>query len=223
MSEPTLQALCPPRIEIRPGIWLDARLAVWLADARILVVADLHWGYVASHRIHGNLLPAWGDADIARRLNSLINDYKPGEMIWLGDSLHTLVGPEAANEFLKSCSVPITLVSGNHDARWKPARNRLSVIRGRYFFHHGDRVLEVEPGLLEIVGHHHPAISWHDGAGTRLKLPALIESAQRLVLPAFSPWAAGVSWNLPAAGETIYAIASKRIFTVPPSREQKAP
>jgi metallophosphoesterase superfamily enzyme len=216
-----LQTQCPPRVEIRRDIWLDARLALWLAELRILVVADLHWGYAVSHRVHGNLLPAWGDADIAQRLNSLVADYDPSEMIWLGDSLHTLAGPDAASEFLNASPVPVTIVSGNHDARWSRAQGCAVLTRGSFFLHHGDRAHDVPVEALEIVGHHHPAISWRDGGGTRLKLPALIAGRRRLVLPAFSPWAAGVPWENPVADETVYAIGSKRIFTVPRAHNQK--
>jgi metallophosphoesterase superfamily enzyme len=200
---------------------LDARLALWLAESRILVVADLHWGYVASHRATGNLLPAWGDADIARRLNALIEDYRPVEMIWLGDSLHTLAGSESANDFLRSATVPVTIVSGNHDSRWSRAKDRVFVARSRFFFHHGDRTHAIPPESIEVVGHHHPAVGWSDGAGMRLKLPALIASSRRLVLPAFSPWAAGVLWTSEFPGEAIYAIGTKRIFTVPHAHHQK--
>ena len=218
-----LQTQCPPRVEIRRDIWLDARLALWLAELRILVVADLHWGYAASHRVQGNLLPAWGDADIARRLNSLIADYDPVEMIWLGDSLHTLAGPDAASDFLRASPIPVTIVSGNHDARWSRAKGRATVMRSSFFLHHGDRTPEVPAGALEIVGHHHPAIAWKDGAGMRLKLPALVAAPRRLVLPAFSPWAGGVPWKTLAPDETVYAIGSKRIFTVPRAHDQKGP
>lgn len=214
-------SISAPRVLVSPGLWLDARLALWMADARILVVADLHWGYVMSHRAQGNLLPAWGDADITRRLDALIADYSPAEMIWLGDSLHTLAGADAANVFLRKVTFPITVVAGNHDARWKVAKDVAAVGRANCYLHHGDRVHVIPDDALEIVGHHHPAVSWSDGAGTRLKLPALIASQRRLVLPAFSPWAAGTPWKLGAEGEVVYAIGTKRIFTLPQPRTHK--
>ena len=210
-----------PRMEIHPGVWLDSRLGLYLADARILVVADLHWGYATSHRAHGNLLPAWGDEEIAQRLHGLLIDYQPDEMIWLGDSLHTLAGAEAAEVFLRGLKTPVTVVSGNHDARWVRAKNCPFVNRAGYLLHHGDQEKETGEASREIVGHFHPAVSWQDGAGTRLKLPALVATARRLVLPAFSPWAAGVTWNPCSPGETLYAISSKRIFTLPHTRTQK--
>jgi metallophosphoesterase superfamily enzyme len=213
----------PPRLEIQPDVWLDARLALWLAGCRALVVADLHWGYVESHRAQGNLLPAWGDAEIAARLRALVADYQPRELIWLGDSLHTLSGRRAAEAYLAGSGVPVTVIAGNHDVRWNRAQGTTVVSRDGFLLHHGDQHPENPHRAVEIVGHLHPAVVWHDGAGTRLKLPALVAAPGRLVLPAFSPWAAGAPWKLGVAGETVYAIGQKRIFTVSPAPGQKQP
>jgi putative SbcD/Mre11-related phosphoesterase len=201
--------------EIRPGLWLDSRLALWFAIERTLVVADLHWGYAASHRARGNLVPWWGDDDIEQRLVALIATYQPAEMIWLGDVVHAAEGAARVETFLRDAPVPITLVAGNHDRRWRGATAK-AVTRGDYFFHHGDSAQPVPPRSLEIVGHHHPAVSWSEGAGTHLKLPALVVSSRRIVLPAFSPWAAGTPWRAERnENELLWAVAPTRIFAVP--------
>lgn len=210
------QPAASTRTEIQPGIWLDSRRAVWFAAERLLAIADLHWGYAASHRARGNLLPVWGDDELEIRLRALIAEYAPAEMIWLGDVVHAAEGAARAEAFLRTAPVPVALVTGNHDRRWR-AGGVVSTIRGRYFFHHGDTVATVPAGLLEVIGHHHPAVSWWDGAGASVKLPALVASPQRLVLPAFSPWAAGTPWTASAGGqETLWAVAPSRIFSVPP-------
>jgi metallophosphoesterase superfamily enzyme len=211
-------------LEIQPGIWLAGRLALWLARPRLLVVGDLHWGYAASHQACGNLLPMWGDAELALRLHDLIENYRPTEMLWLGDSLHTLAGREPAEKFLRETDTPVIVLSGNHDRRWIPGANPdagppvempATLTRDGYFFHHGHLSPPLPPDCLEIVGHHHPALAWSDGAGGRLKLPALVASAKRLILPAFSPWAAGSPWNAELGeDEKLFAIAPKRIFAV---------
>ncbi|MEO5960605.1 MAG: metallophosphoesterase, partial [Opitutaceae bacterium] len=190
----TSSTAAPIRAEILPGIWLDSRLALWLAAERLLIVADLHWGYAASHRARGNLLPVWGDDEIERRLRSLLADYQPAEMLWLGDIVHAAEGAARAEDFLRTAALPIVALAGNHDRRWGRARER-TAIRGRFFFHHGDAAPFVPPGHVEVVGHHHPAVVWGDGAGSRIKLPALVAGTQRLVLPAFSPWAGGAPWS----------------------------
>lgn len=203
------------RSEIQPGIWLDSRRAVWFAAERLLAIADLHWGYAVSHQARGHLLPIWGDDELAARLLALLADYSPVEMIWLGDIVHAAEGAARAEAFLRTAPVPVALVTGNHDRHWRP-KGVVSTIRGRYFFHHGDTSPPVPAGLLEVIGHHHPAVSWWDGAGASVKLPALVASPQRLVLPAFSPWAAGMPWTATAGGqETLWAVAPARIFSLP--------
>ncbi len=207
--------------EIEPGLWLDARRAVYFEPLGLLAVADLHWGYAASHQAAGNLLPSWGDEEIARRLDSLIADYQPTEMIWLGDSLHDLAGRHAAEAFLQSCRLPVILLPGNHDRKWSVATEK-SVSRGPYFFHHGDTELRAPNGCIEVVGHFHPAFSWYDGAGSRVKLPGLVRGPKRIILPAFSPWAAGTPWNS-SLGETeeLWVIAPNRVFPVTPALLRK--
>lgn len=200
------------RAEVLPGLWLDSRLALWIPAERLLVVADLHWGYAASHRARGHLLPIWGDDEIEARLRALVADYAPAEMLWLGDIVHAAEGSARAERFIQTCSVTITLLAGNHDRRWRRA-TAPCLQRGQLFFHHGDRACTVPAGTLEIIGHHHPAVDWGDLAGSRVKLPALIASPSRLVLPAFSPWAAGTAWNDQlAAADTLWVIAPNRVF-----------
>ncbi len=215
-------ALAPPRAEIRPGVWLDARRALWFEATRLLVVADLHWGYSAAHRARGNLLPHWGDDQLAATLHALIADYSPAEFLWLGDIVHAAPGAGGAEAFLRAAPVAVTLIGGNHDRRWT-APTAPHAVRAGCFFHHGDRAWPVPPGHCEVVGHHHPAVTWDDGAGTRLKLPALVSSDRRLVLPAFSPWAAGTAWD-PAPDETLWAVAAARVFALPRApRPSRAP
>jgi uncharacterized protein len=140
------------REQILPGVWLDSRRAVFFEELSLLAIADLHWGYAQSHRASGNLLPLWGDDRIARELNELIESYQPREMLWLGDSLHDLNGRASAERFLAEARCEVTLVLGNHDARWKVGRDR-EVRRANFFFHHGNNAAVVEPGVVEVIGH----------------------------------------------------------------------
>ena len=210
---------------IAPGLLFDARLALFLEATRTLVVADLHWGYAESHRAAGNLLPAWGDDTLESTLQSLLADYSPAELIWLGDSLHTArSAPQSrarAEAFIAASPAPVLVLAGNHDARWSFA-TAAPVVRDRFILHHGDRPLppnlprsSSSGAMIEIIGHHHPAYVHRDGAGARLKLPALVQSPTRLILPAFSPWAAGLAWNERlAAGETLWAATPRRLLPI---------
>lgn len=210
--------------EVLPGVWLDSRRALWIASRRLLVVADLHWGYAASHRVQGNLLPDWGDEALAATLRALEDDYRPATTVWLGDSLHTLAGAVPAETFLEQARSPTVVLAGNHDDRWLRGGRGLAPVRALpewhetpgYFLHHGHRSPAVPAGAVEITGHHHPALGWNDRAGGRLKLPALVVSPTRLILPAFSPWASGTPWNdTLQPGETLYGITPRRLLAVP--------
>ncbi|MCU0792922.1 MAG: metallophosphoesterase [Opitutaceae bacterium] len=207
---------------VLPDLLIDSRLAAYLPATRTLVVADLHWGYAESHRATGNLLPAWGDDQIESTLRALLADHTPDELVWLGDSLHTARSAPAARAraeaFIAGAPCPVRVVAGNHDARW-PVASPAPLVRDRFLLHHGDRVVANPDNLLEIVGHHHPAYLHRDGAGARLKLPAFVQSATRLILPAFSPWAAGVAWNdRLAPGDTLWAATPRRLLPFrPPS------
>ena len=212
----------PTRREVAPGVWIDTRRALFLDEPQALIVADIHWGYAVAHRAAGNLLPMWGDDEIARGLSGLIEHYRPREFIWLGDSLHTLDGRRAAEEFIRSHAerVSITILGGNHDRKW----TRVSATEhslGCFYLRHGDDLRSEPPtDCVEIVGHHHPALSMRDGAGGRVRIPALVASPRRLILPAFSPWAAGVEWNQRlAVDDVLWALAPSRIFAV--TREKR--
>jgi uncharacterized protein len=203
--------------EIAPGVLLDADLALWFQEPRCLVIADIHWGYALTHRRRGHLFPEWGNDEIAGRIGRLIEFYQPQEMIWLGDTVHSWDGRKLAEEFIAQNSgrVKFTLVQGNHDKAWTVAATKLVTLAG-YTLHHGDSEIALPPNQIEVVGHWHPALSWRDGAGLRLKLPALIQGASRWILPAFSPWAGGVDWrDRLQTGEQAWLISPRRILPWP--------
>lgn len=206
--------------EVSPGLHLDSRRALWIAGEGALVVADAHWGYAATHRAAGNLLPVWGDEQLESTLDALFADHAPAQVIFLGDVVHGRAGRTRAAAYLSALALPATILRGNHDRDWIPPGTILpSLAVGGCFLHHGDQPLPPNAGKIEIVGHHHPAYLHRDGAGSRLKLPAAVVSSRRVVLPAFSPWAAGTPWNgRLAADETLWAVASRRVFPVPPDR-----
>jgi putative SbcD/Mre11-related phosphoesterase len=211
-----LAATESPHAEVRPGWWLSADRALYFERENTLAVADIHWGYAHSHRLAGNLLPLWGNDEIARRLRRLIARYRPARMIWLGDSLHTPQAAEFAERFLEELgTLEVIVLKGNHDRAW-PRADRHDFRLGDLVFHHGDRACELGLNEVEIVGHIHPAVSWHDGAGLRLKVPALVHGPRRLILPSFSEWSAGAPWNdRLEADETIWLVSARRVWALP--------
>ena len=182
---------------IAKSVLLDSRLALFHERENWLAVADLHFGFELSQRAAGRLVPFWGMESIETRLRQLVCDYNPATLILLGDLVHDKA---AAREFFslvtrlrEQCKV--ILIAGNHDAQIKRLRFDLrdSFATDRFEFHHGDCERK-QNGRIQIIGHFHPAATLHDGAGLRLKFPALVQESDCWILPAFSPWAAGTEW-----------------------------
>jgi putative SbcD/Mre11-related phosphoesterase len=203
------------RLELEPGLWLDANHAVWLEDTKTLAVADLHIGYAWAHRAEGQLLPLETKEDSTERLLMLLDRYPAKEVVLLGDVVHRAVDIPALHSELRWLALKVGqrarlhLVAGNHDrdlsATLAAAGIALeiadSIEIGPHILLHGDQADEsvAEAHLAHrkklggrvILGHEHPAITLSDGVATHAKCPCFLAGAGVLVLPAFSRWAAG--------------------------------
>ncbi len=197
------------RHQLAPGLFLDARRAVWLERESVLAVADLHLGYVWAQRAEGNLLPLSAPDDALVRLAGLIREYRPREVVVLGDIVHRAVSLEPIREELRQlcrlCSeLPETrlqLLAGNHDRALAMLLRECKIALpltpqariGPHVFLHGDRPsADGAPGEggRVFMGHEHPAISIGDGVAG-VKCPCFLVADDLVVLPAFSTWAAG--------------------------------
>lgn len=201
--------------EIAPGIILDARRAVWLAEDRTLLVADLHLGYAWAHRSAGNLIPIAHRADALDRLNHLIDVYAPQRVVLLGDIVHDAVEVDPLGAELRrlhseiGSRTALVAIAGNHDRRLAalisslgldlPLQRELQLHAHRCI--HGDGP-EGPAALAELAtahdrngfvvcGHEHPAITLSDQIASHAKCPCFVIGDGLLMLPAFSEWAAG--------------------------------
>ncbi len=204
------------RLELSPGLWLDARRAVWIEEHRALLVADTHLGYAWAHRQQGNLLPIATAEDTLDRLQELATEYAPREIIILGDVIH---GPATAEAVLADLrrlhaldgGFAVRLIAGNHDmqlaAMLENAGLDVPLVRevmlGRDLLLHGDHTDQAtatascravsEKGGRVILGHEHPAMTLSDGVATTVRCPCFLVGTDVLVLPAFSPWTTGTN------------------------------
>ena len=190
------------QVRVAPNVVLDGRLALFHRKERWLAVADLHFGYELSQRAAGLLVPLWGMKSIEERLTELLDQYRPRQLIVVGDLVHDETSGPSATALLrrlrKRCEV--VALAGNHDRhvaraiqfepRWETPG---------FVFHHGNCTVQ-DQDRVQVIGHHHPAANLRDGAGLRLKLPAFVQQERCWILPAFSPWAGGVVW--PHDGES---------------------
>mgnify|MGYP001497761240 CR=1 FL=1 len=163
---------------------------LYVPEARLLVVSDLHLEKGAAFARRGMLLPPYDTAATLARLGSALLRYRPQTVVSLGDSFHDRVGsahlPAPYRDALRELQAgrDWIWIEGNHDP---DAPVGLS---GEFHaeFHVETLALRHEPSKGnapgEIAGHLHPAARVvRRGKGVRRACFA--SDGTRLVMPAF--------------------------------------
>jgi DNA ligase-associated metallophosphoesterase len=203
----------------RPLTLLPER-AAFLADAGLLLVADVHIGKAASFRRLGVPVPAGTTTVNLARLDELLARWPVRRLVVLGDLLHAASGrapatlAALADWRARHADLPITLVRGNHDdhAGDPPAELAIEVVdepwpcAGLALCH--DPATPAEAYV--IAGHRHPVVRIGLGLDS-LRLPCFHASPQALVLPAFGEFTGGhVIQRRP--GDQVYPLAEDRVY-----------
>lgn len=229
------------RLEIRTGIHLDVRRAVFLEVTRTLLVADVHLGFEWVQRRRGQMLPLGLPDDAGVRLRGLVEDWKPSGVVVLGDWVHAAVELTGVREALErfvgvAPGVSWRVVLGNHDrglASWLKQWGMEVETSGQWEenghrYVHGDGFTQgVGGGGWVFSGHEHPALEVGRPGEGQARVPAFVVGREGVILPAFSSWAAGVpvgrgnwmgEWARGMTVERVVACMGARLLPVPASR-----
>ena len=168
--------------------------ALWIPDARTLVVSDLHLG--KSDRIArrtGVLIPPYENTETLSRLADDIMRLSPDTVVCLGDSFDDLRGVDALDASHHATLMGLQAgrrwvwIEGNHD----PGPVDLG---GHHVAQHliGDVALRhiASDGTPEISGHYHPKYGV-PGAGRQRA--CFVYDQDRLILPAYGAYTGGLS------------------------------
>jgi uncharacterized protein len=99
----------------------DPAGALYWPDERLLVVADLHLEKGSAFAVRGVLLPPYDTLTTLARLAKLIERYRPGLVIALGDSFHDGGGPARMSNVSRAALQALqrgrdwVWIAGNHD------------------------------------------------------------------------------------------------------------
>lgn len=194
-------------VEIWAGVHAHASGGLWLEEERTLLLADLHLGYGWAQRRRGQLGPL-ADQETSARLAVVMEEMKPEQLVLLGDIIHAPKPAPEERDWIRAtldglaARTRLICLRGNHDRDvegvppieypllegW--ASEQMTGLRAI----HGDRLpVALKQGERLIVGHHHPAIAIEDASGARRRVPAFLIAGAIVVLPAFSPFAAGLN------------------------------
>jgi DNA ligase-associated metallophosphoesterase len=209
------------------GVMIEALTegALWWADERLLIVADLHLEKGSSFARRGQLLPPYDTRETLARLARLIERFTPATVVALGDSFHDVDGPVRMATGDRGVLARLQLgrtwiwIAGNHDATAPEALagdyvDQLAI--GRLVFRH-------EPARAtavgEIAGHLHPAARvWARGRSVRRR--CFIGDGERLILPAFGAYAGGFNIldkafaGIFARTPTAFVLGNDRVYPV---------
>lgn len=196
-----------------------------------LLVADLHLGKGESLRALGGPIPRAVNAALLDeqfdRLERAFTRAGATRVLILGDLLHAAAGLDAAlidavaSRLLcwrDSRGLTVEIVPGNHDralhrvadswgVRVLPER----IVEPPFAFVHAPPEGE-SPEPFTWCGHLHPAVTLRR-AGDALKLPCFHLKPRLGVLPAFSPFTAGVSLDRDPA-DRLFAVAGVSVLAV---------
>jgi DNA ligase-associated metallophosphoesterase len=203
---------------------LLAERALWWPAGEMLFVADLHLGKAASFRALGQPVPHGTTAQNLARLDRLIEQHRPRELVVLGDFLHDaqartpqlLASLEAWRE--QHADLRCTLVRGNHDSHAgdpPPALRFESVdepyLSGPFAACHHPRP---HPTHFVLGGHLHPVCRLQGSGRDSLRMPCFVREERRLILPAFGEFTGG--WLMEAMpGRHFYGIGGDAVWQLP--------
>ncbi|MGB5421876.1 MAG: ligase-associated DNA damage response endonuclease PdeM [Desulfobacterales bacterium] len=199
--------------------------AVYWKQAKMLIVADSHFGKAQVFRNSGIPIPGGTTAEDIGRLSSLMERLQPDELLVLGDLMHGRI--DGGRNFLATIDtwrrrwtgVLLTLVTGNHDLRAgpPPAPFRLD----RIVAHHdaGPFVFRHKPGetttrsRYTIAGHVHPAVFVSGKGRQKETLPCFCFGERRALLPAFGSFT-GNQVIRPEPQERVYVVAGNEVVEI---------
>ncbi len=183
------------------SVLLLADKALYWPQAKLMCIADAHFGKAASYRALGQPVPPGTTSANLARLDRLLANHATCRLVFLGDFMHArnarTPGTLAALQDWRARHPELvcTLVRGNHDLRaGDPAPElRFEVVDEPLIV--GTFALRHTPGSHAghhaIAGHVHPVFQLHGKGRQRLRLPCFYSSGGITLLPSFGDFTGG--------------------------------
>ncbi len=179
-------------------LYLDVSGCVVLPEARVLAVADLHFGKGTYFALHGAFTPPYDSHQTLDCLEDAIDRFDPQTVICLGDSFHDggafdRLDAETRGRLIElGQSRQWIWIAGNHDPELPsilPGRRVESLfLQGLKFCHEPSPEKRVHG---EVSGHLHPCASVGVG-GQTIRQRCFVSDGNRLIVPAFGAYTGGL-------------------------------
>ncbi len=186
-----------------------------------LLVSDVHLGKISHFRKHGAAVPLQATSRNFKRLDGLIQTFRPQSIIFLGDLFHSHMNREwdFFASWVKTCQAKLLLVEGNHDILGAQPFEKIgiqvcsSLISEPFTYSH--HPLKTFVGY-NICGHIHPAVRLRGDGRQSVRVPCFHLRNRQLILPAFGAFTGSHVMKI-KAGDAVYALAEDSIIPIAPA------
>ncbi|MEO1023359.1 MAG: ligase-associated DNA damage response endonuclease PdeM [Bacteroidota bacterium] len=203
---------------------LSQKALLWKAES-ILIVADVHLGKSGHFRKHGIPVPDTVNNANLRLLSTLIEQYKPGRLIFLGDLFHSDPNEEWEEfAYWRSSwnSVDMLLTMGNHEIADVSDYSRIGLTCSNsieldpfVFVHDTEATPVTHTSLHPVQGHIHPAVLLKGQGRQYVRVPCFLFTEHRVLLPAFGSFT-GSYLISPKENEHTFAVAEDHVLPIHP-------
>lgn len=220
MDAPSLVELCGQRL------WLSPMRAIYWEQRQALILSDMHLGKSGHFRKSGIAIPQNMYKEDLHRLVHLLQQFKPNQMIVVGDMFHSHTNKEL-DLFTKWRAdfpqIQIDLVKGNHDILtetwYADAGIELhhdSLDMAPFRFVHdlssGANENKTDEAYL-FSGHIHPGVLLSGLGKQSMRLACFHIGKSHCTLPAFGAFT-GLALIAPEKGDQVYAIAERTLIRI---------
>lgn len=196
--------------------------AIYWKEQKTILVSDLHIGKIAHFRKAGIAVPQEGSQNNFTRLNEIIANTNPTNILFVGDLFHSDVN----QEWDQFCAwrklyptIKMDIVLGNHDrlpenfcVDYQIDIHPTELVIGPFTFAHHPRE-EFNDDEYVISGHVHPVVSLGGTARQHITVPCFYFGAQQAILPSFGYFTGGHIIEITQI-DTVVAVAQNKLFAV---------
>lgn len=199
------------------------RVIFW-EEQSALILSDLHFGKTGHFRKSGIPVPQNVYKEDLQRLVSLVQLFKPKQLIIVGDLFHSESNKELDLFKKWRADLPflqIQLIKGNHDIlhdSWYEeadidVSNEKYIVNSFCFCHDLSAIdtNAASTGLFYFSGHIHPGISLKGPGKQSLRFPCFYFTERFAVLPAFSRFT-GTHGIDPGKQDDVFAIVENTVL-----------
>lgn len=207
------------KIQIQNQTFILHQLGViFWKENNLILISDVHFGKVAHFRKHGMAIPNDAIYENFRRLNVILDFFKPKKIIFLGDLFHSKINIEwelFANWTKEICQ-EIILVEGNHDIIAKHNYENLNIkvvpelIMNTFLLTHHPTE---RTNFFNFCGHIHPGIKLKGLGKQYLNLSCFFQKPNQMILPAFGEFT-GNFYLIPTENDLVYGVSKEEVFLI---------